>query len=49
MCAEGLLLGSRELRYLARAYIGNIVVFLTALFFVARNRLGLRAVWAASS
>ena len=32
MCAEGLLLGARELPFLARVYTGNIAVFLTALY-----------------
>ena len=45
MCAEGLLLGKRELTFLARAYAGNIAVFLTALYAISRRALGLSAVW----
>ena len=45
MCAEGLLLGARELPFLARVYAGNIAVFLTSLYVISRRSLGLSAVW----
>ena len=45
MCAEGLLLGARDLPFLARVYAGNIAVFLTALLVISRRSLGLSAVW----
>jgi putative MATE family efflux protein len=45
MCAEGLLLGARELPFLARVYAGNIAVFLTALYVISQRALGLSAVW----
>ena len=41
----GLLLGARQLKYLARAYAVNIVLFLSALYLVATRGMGLRAVW----
>ena len=45
MSTEGLLLGARQLKYLARAYAVNIVLFLSALYLVATRGMGLRAVW----
>ena len=45
MSTEGLLLGARQLTYLARAYAVNIVLFLSALYMVATRAMGLRAVW----
>ena len=43
----GVLLGARQLGFLAKSYIVNIVVFLSGLLVVDRLGLGLRAVWAA--
>ena len=47
LCAEGILLGARQLGFLAKSYIVNIVVFLSGLLVVDRLGLGLRAVWTA--
>lgn len=47
MCCEGLLLGSRELKFLSKAYIANVGVFLSALYMITQRRLGLQAVWKA--
>ena len=47
MCLEGLLLGGRQLGFLAGAYAANVLVFLTSLYAIARRALGLRYVWAA--
>ena len=47
MCLEGLLLGGRQLGFLASAYAANVLVFLTALYAIASRSLGLRAVWVA--
>ena len=47
MCSEGLLMGARQLQFLARAYAFNVAVFLSALYFVARRAMGLNAVWSA--
>ena len=44
LCAEDLL-GARQLGFLAKSYIVNIVVFLSGLLVVDRLGLGLRAVW----
>jgi len=44
---QGLLLGGRQLGFLAGAYAANVLVFLTSLFAIARRALGLRYVWAA--
>ena len=40
MSTEGLLLGARQLTYLARAYAVNIVLFLSALYLVATRGMG---------
>ncbi len=45
MSCEGLLLGARQLNFLAKAYAVNIVLFLSALYGVATRALGLQAVW----
>lgn len=45
MCSEGLLMGARQLQFLARAYMGNIGLFLSGLYLVARRAAGLNAVW----
>ena len=47
MCMEGLLLGGRQMRYLASAYLVNILVFLSSLYAIASNALGLGRVWSA--
>ena len=47
LCTEGILLGARQLGFLAKSYIVNIVVFLSGLLVVDRLGLGLRAVWTA--
>tara|TARA_B110001452_G_scaffold262019_1_gene261493 strand:- start:714 stop:2333 length:1620 start_codon:yes stop_codon:yes gene_type:complete len=47
MCLEGLLLGGRQLGFLASAYAANVLIFLTSLYAIARRGLGLRSVWAA--
>ena len=47
MCLEGLLLGGRQLNFLASAYAANVVVFLTSLVAIARRSLGLAWVWSA--
>jgi len=45
MTAEGLLIGSLEVKFLAKAYAVNCVIFLSALYMVGSRRLGLLAVW----
>ena len=45
MCSEGLLLASRQLKFLARTYAVNVLLFLSSLFFIAKSKLGLQAVW----
>jgi len=45
MCTEGLLLGARQLRFLARTYAVNVAIFLTALYAIGSRAMGLRAVW----
>ena len=47
MTSEGLLLGARQLNFLASAYAGCVCVFLSSLFYIARSQLGLGAVWKA--
>ena len=47
MTSEGLLLGARQLSFLAKAYAGNVLVFLSGLFLIARRGMGLGAVWRA--
>ena len=47
MTAEGLLIGSLEVNFLAKAYAVKVLVFLGALRMVATRQLGLTAVWAA--
>jgi Na+-driven multidrug efflux pump len=47
MCSEGLLLGSRQLGFLAKAYAFNVAVFLSSLYAIARGGFGLVAVWKA--
>ena len=47
MCSEGLLIGTQQFGFLAGAYGVNIAVFLTVLYAVARQGLGLPAVWTA--
>ena len=45
MCSEGLLLGARELPFLGSAYVANVGIFLSVLYFIAQRGLGLGAVW----
>lgn len=45
MCSEGLLLGGRQLTYLASAYAFNVALFLSGLYMVALRSMGLNAVW----
>ncbi|KAL1525341.1 hypothetical protein AB1Y20_020201 [Prymnesium parvum] len=47
MCSEGLLLGARQLQYLARAYAFNVALFLTGVYVVARRAATLNMVWCA--
>lgn len=46
MASEGLLIGSLEVRFLAKSYAANVAIFLTALYVVSKRQLGLLAVWA---
>lgn len=45
MAAEGLLIGSLQVNFLAKTYVVNVCVFLSALYVVGSRRLGLGAVW----
>ncbi len=47
MCTEGLLIGSRQLNFLAGSYAVNIGIFLSVLAAIARSGLPLTAVWKA--
>ena len=47
MCAEGLLIGARELAFLGKSYVANVCIFLSTLYVIANRRLGLVAVWRA--
>ncbi|KAJ1618153.1 hypothetical protein T492DRAFT_465090 [Pavlovales sp. CCMP2436] len=47
MFSEGVLLSSRDLKYLCSGYAVNICVFVSGLLYVKQRALGLRAVWTA--
>ena len=47
MCAEGLLIGARELSFLGKSYVANVCIFLSSLYVIANRRMGLVAVWRA--
>jgi hypothetical protein len=47
MCSEGLLLGARQLTFLASRYGAFVAIFLSSLYMIAQRGLGLGAVWRA--
>jgi len=47
MCSEGLLLGARQLTFLASRYGAFVAIFLSSLYIIAQRGLGLGAVWRA--